>query len=289
MDTGDSRWTVYTDENGFRVGREHPAGDGRPVLLWLGDSFAFGYGVDYDVSFVGLLAADGRTPYRHVDAAVGGYGPVQYRQTLEYLLDRGLRPRVVLVGVFLGNDFTDLLEDKDLPVHDGILGDQGGVASFLKRHSHLYRLAAATIHRLHPHGVSTDLEQNAQAGAWTAGELRGADAGFRREFGRIAAVCRGHGAKLAVLLIPSSAMVNAIAKGTIRSAGGAVDQTLPLQHALAALRDLQIRTLDVTPALVQRPVGETYFYFDGHLTPRGHALVRDAVARAWGDLLGVGP
>lgn len=286
IDTGDARWTVHTDEQGFRVRREGATADGRPVLLWLGDSFTFAYGVDYERSFVGRLAEGSR--YRHVNAAVGGYGPTQYRRTLEYLLEEGLRPQVVLVGVFLGNDFTDPLEDKDLPVQDGIAGNEGGLKSFLKRRFHLYRLAAATIHRLYPYGARRHwkmMELNARVGAWTTGELRGADATFRQEFEQIATICRSQGIELAVLLLPSPTMADTIGKGTTRNPEGTIDETLPLQHALAAFQDLRIRHLDLTPVLAAEPVTETYFYFDGHLTARGNALVTEAVARAWGDLL----
>jgi len=289
VDTGDSRWTVHTDDEGFRVGRQPRVPDERPVLVWLGDSFTFGYGVDYESSFVGLLALakDGR--YRHVNTAVGGYGPTQYRQTLEYLLGRNLRPRVVLIGAFLGNDFLDVIESKDLPVREGILGNEGGTKSILSQHFHLYRLATATMHRLHPYGVRQhNLDLNTEVRAWTNGELREADSIFRREFERMAALCQSHGVEMAVLIIPDGTMVDALARGASRSPDGARDQSLPLQHAVSAFRDLHIRYLDLTPTLVAHPVTETYYYFDGHFTPRGHALVRDAVVSEWRDLL-LGP
>jgi len=289
IDTGDSRWTVHTDDEGFRIGQQPRAPDERPALLWLGDSFTFGYGVDYESSFVGLLAQGKEGRYHQVNAAVGGYGPTQYRETLEYLLGKGLQPRVVLIGVFLGNDFLDVIDDKNPPILDGILGNEGGAKSTLKLHSHLYRLATAAMHRLHPYGVRRhSLDLNAVGDAWTKGELREADSIFRREFERMAALCRTHGIEMAVLLIPAGTMVEALARGTPRSPDGARDQTLPLQHALSAFRDLHIRYLDLTPRLVARPVTETYFYFDGHFTPRGHALVRDALLLEWRDLL-LGP
>jgi hypothetical protein len=51
------------------------------------------------------------------------------------------------------------------------------------------------------------------------------------------------------------------------------------------LDDLGIRHLDLTPVLVRRPVSETYFQYDGHFTPAGHALAADAMRAAWPDLL----
>jgi hypothetical protein len=286
IDTGDSRWTVHTDEHGFRVPERAAGPSGPPILLWLGDSFTFGYGVDFEKSFVGLLALDRNARHRHIDAAVGGYGPTQYRQMLEYLFNGGFRPAAVIIPVFLGNDFDDTISDKKAPVRNGILGDDGGLKSFFKRHFHLYRLVAAARHRLHPTGVSQGvLEMNADARAWTDGPLRQADAIFRQEFERIGSICRSQAIDLRVLLIPGPGMVDSLEKGTSRTADGARDQSLPRKHALSALRDLQISFLDLTPMLVEHPVTETYFFFDGHFTPRGHQLVKDAVAREWPDLL----
>jgi len=42
---------------------------------------------------------------------------------------------------------------------------------------------------------------------------------------------------------------------------------------------------DLTPLLTCHPTRETYFYFDGHFRPRGHALVADEIRREWTDLV----
>ena len=77
VDTGETLWTIYTDDHGFRVGKNHAfrKADG-PLVLVLGDSFTFGHGVNYADSFVGLL--ESKTKRRFVNAGVPGYGPVQY-------------------------------------------------------------------------------------------------------------------------------------------------------------------------------------------------------------------
>jgi hypothetical protein len=287
VDTGESRWTVRTDDQGFRVPRRPGTQDDRPTALWLGDSYTFGQGVEFEDSFVGLIASAQGSRLRHVNAGVGGYGPKQYRQTLEYLLGTGLRPRVVLIATFLGNDFFDCTWDKEYSIRDGILGNEGGVRSFLKLHFHLYRLASAALHRLWPPPVSQDLLDRKMADpiAWVGGELGEAERIYRREFERMADLCREHGIAMAVLIIPRATMVDAIAKSTTQGGDSGSDQELPLKHALAIFRDLGIRYLDLTPRLVQHPLGETYFHYDGHFTPRGHALAAEAMQREWGDLL----
>jgi SGNH hydrolase-like domain, acetyltransferase AlgX len=284
METGETRWTVISDAEGFRVGRAHAVPDDRPTALWLGDSFVFGNSVDFENSFVGRLASDPRRRYRHVNAAVGGYGPTQYRETLEYLLAKGMRPAVVLVGTFLGNDFFDCLADKNLPVRDGVLVlEGGGLKNFLKRRLHLYRLASAAMHRLRPSPMSqSNLDrQMADPQAWAAGQLREGEQIYRAEFARIAALCREHGIALAVLVIPYATTVDAVRHGN----GDASGHELPRRHALAAFRELGIRYLDLTPALARRPVTETYFYYDGHLTSAGHAIVAEAIGSEWKDIL----
>jgi hypothetical protein len=284
VDTGESRWTVHTDGEGFRVGDANDSREDRPVGLWLGDSYTFGQGVSYDDSFVGRLGHEPHRRLRFVNAGVGGYGPTQYRQTLEYLLGTGVRPSVVLVGTFLGNDFFDCVWNKEFTIRDGVLGDDGGWRSFLKRHSHLYRLAAAAAHRIRPPPVSQDLldRQMADPRNWADGDLRDAERVYREEFARMASLCRERGIELAVVVIPRATTVDALARGA--PAEGS-DPALPVRHALAVFRDLGIRHLDLTPALVRVPVDQTYFHYDGHFTPRGHALASDEMRRAWGDLL----
>jgi hypothetical protein len=117
--------------------------------VWcLGDSFTFGHGVDYDQSYVGLLSADVKPRWHFCNTAVPGYGPVQYRQLLQYHLDRGSQPSAVLVGTYVGNDFFDCIWGKDIPVVDGILGERKTWKTPVKRNSHLYRLCSKIYHNL---------------------------------------------------------------------------------------------------------------------------------------------
>ena len=112
VDTGETRWVIITDDQGFRTSRTKIDKHGGGTVLCLGDSFTFGHGVDYEQTFVGLLDADTTVPYRFVNAAIPGHGPVQYEQVLEYLLGNKLDVDRVLVTVFLGNDFTIVFRAK---------------------------------------------------------------------------------------------------------------------------------------------------------------------------------
>lgn len=83
-----------------RRGYRNPPDLGPVQVLAVGDSLTYGYGVESADSWPRQLAAlTGRAIY---NAGVGGYGPCEYERVVDELLE--LRPRLVLVGLYLGND-----------------------------------------------------------------------------------------------------------------------------------------------------------------------------------------
>ncbi|MEX2209245.1 MAG: hypothetical protein WEF50_23760, partial [Myxococcota bacterium] len=214
VDTGDGHWDIRTDADGFRVGEAAPR-ETSCTDLWLGDSFALGHGVDYERSIVGILAA--REPAtRQVNTAVSGYGPVQYRQILEYLLGQGRRFDVIYVMSYVGNDFHDGLWDKDVAVRDGVVGHQGDWKSYLKTGSHLYRLVSAVFHRLGPPAESPYAQIDAELAdpnAWEQDFLSRARNTYQTEMARILALGREAGAQVRFVILPTKAAVEAAAAG----------------------------------------------------------------------------
>ncbi len=72
-----------------------PVAPGAPLLL--GDSFAFCHGVEFEENFGGLLAAEGSL--RVANAALPGWGPLQYRQMLDFQLSEGRVPDRILLAI----------------------------------------------------------------------------------------------------------------------------------------------------------------------------------------------
>lgn len=91
-----------TDARGFR----NASVPDRIDALLVGDSQTWGFGVAARDTFAAQFAtATGITTYQMAD---GSYGPVQYRE----LVRRGLalRPRMVVVAFYFGNDFVDAVD-----------------------------------------------------------------------------------------------------------------------------------------------------------------------------------
>ncbi len=281
VDTGETRWRVVTDGAGHRVG-ERRGRETECAAVWLGDSFAFGHGVDYEESFIGLVQE--RSPeVRHVNTSVPGYGPTQYREVLEHLLARGERFDVVFVATFVGNDFHDTVWTKDVEVHAGVVGHRRDLRSYLKTHVQLYRLVSAAYHRLVGKPANRRFqetrEQIADVDAWDRGFLAGANETFAREMAHIQQLGREYDAEVRFVVLPTRDAV-AVARGeSVQDVPG--DPSLPVSKAIASLAAIGVEVLDLTSALAGASEQNLYLPFDGHLTRAGNRIVADALVEAW--------
>jgi hypothetical protein len=258
------------------------------VALWLGDSFGFGQAVDFEDTWIGRLDRDPARLFHHVDAGVDDYGPNQYAAVLDDLLQQGLPVRMVLVATFLGNDFHDTIWDKDLPVHDGVLGNRGGLKSVLQRHSHLYRAVSRSFHRLFggPPRQAQALDDLANPAQWHAGILAEAQTRYRQAFAHIAAACRAKGVPLRVVVLPYAKMVEELKARGPAPSPEVSDARAPLYRATTILRDLGISFVDVSAELARIPTARAYYHFDQHFTPLAHEIVARTVREAMPELSG---
>ena len=276
--TGETDWLVRTDSKGFRYPGSEPA-DRDCVALWLGDSYAFGHGVDYEESFIGLVGA--QTPEtHHINAAVSGYGPVQYRQILEDLIESGMSFDHLIVASYVGNDFHDGMRNKDRRVVDGVIGHRGDLRSYIKMNLHLYRLLSSVFHRFSKREVApfqVVYDQLASPAAWDEEFLAKAREIYVEEMGRIEALGREHGAKVIFMLLPTHEAVEAEHAAVPDSTR---QPLLPIQKARAGLETFSGDMLDMTGVLAQYPADEVFFQFDGHLNYLGNQSVAQELVKS---------
>lgn len=92
------------DKGGYDAwGFRNPSAPGSAEVVVLGDSQTYGTNVATSESYPAVL---GRLAgVRAYNMGIGGYGPLQYLALLERALE--LRPRTVVVGLYLGNDVVD--------------------------------------------------------------------------------------------------------------------------------------------------------------------------------------
>ncbi|MDX1548373.1 MAG: GDSL-type esterase/lipase family protein [Rhodothermales bacterium] len=153
-----AKWFTYyhlrTNARGLRGAREIPYDPaGRWRVLIHGDSFTFGNGLDEDDLFATrterLLHQRGLTRAQVVNMGVSASGT-----SLQYLYfreeGRRYRPNVVVIAVFLGNDFLDDARDGAFTLEEGRLVEQPFEVPLAKRltDTGLYQFFAARSHLL---------------------------------------------------------------------------------------------------------------------------------------------
>jgi lysophospholipase L1-like esterase len=112
--SGGGRYLTHVNKDGY-VGKELLPTGTRPRVVVYGDSFIHTYYVDPKDGFAQQLENDLSrrlgTGVEVVNAGVAAYGPDQIALRMEDELPK-LQPDLVVVAVFGGNDFGDLVRDK---------------------------------------------------------------------------------------------------------------------------------------------------------------------------------
>lgn len=98
----DFRAVHQVDPAGFRNPWPWPK---QPQIVVVGDSVSFGYGVEAKEAWPAIVAS-GLPKHPLVDLSLIGAGPQQYLRVYE-TFGATLHPKLLLVGVFAGNDFWD--------------------------------------------------------------------------------------------------------------------------------------------------------------------------------------
>lgn len=251
----------------------------------LGDSFAVGPAVSFADNYLTLLQQS--LPAVEVcNFGVSGAGPREYRAVLARD-GWPLRPDLVLVSVFVGNDITE-----SLPV-PRYLDPRGHALYLLCQRG--WRLACER--RRQP--VSGPVPDRLGALALSEETFRaiearrlvvcltppssGLEAKWRRALGHLdhlIADCRSRGAPVAFVLIPDEFQVNAaVLAQALRDAKverSAFDLDLPQRRLRAFCAARAVPCLDLLPVFRQAP--DSYALRDTHWNVRGNRLAAAALA-----------
>jgi len=111
-------YKVYTDKNGFRVSKKYIKKN-KEKIVFLGDSFTYGFGLDYDDSVVGII--NKKIDFETINLAVPGYGSSILLYKYKKLLNSNIKPKKVfylmdITDVYDGSNRWTKLNDIDIPV-----------------------------------------------------------------------------------------------------------------------------------------------------------------------------
>lgn len=236
-------------------------------ILSLGDSYAFGFGVEVEQSYTKVVEdrlnreLPGRT-FSVVDAGVTGYGTKQQDMVLQDLLPV-LKPDFVLATFTAGNDVYDnaVFEDQ---LRTGLQTPLG----FVGRHSHLARLFLKASFPL-----------------WFFLENREAKRLQHtiRLLEELEAHLREAGLPYLMLVIPARHQIRPSVEPAARLLMSVGLESLVFrqnQWVIRHFRQQQVPYLDLWPPLVkQDSVAQVSFVEDSHLNALGHQVVaREIVA-----------
>lgn len=287
---------IHTNRLGFRD-EEHDPGllaESRPILF-LGDSYVFGWGVRREQRVSELFADELR---RHaidapvINMAVAGTGTYQALDLLS-AFGQPLNPRLVILGFFVGNDFLDNQAAAaivpDLP---GLGGDVVPSLTLVDASERSRALSLRELLRTSPvfnlvkyglwesstfRRLFNRLEiQNDRIALYTAQS----DDLFNRLYGpslkalqEIAQLTRTEGIPMLVLIIPDQLQV--LEPQLFEDYDSLKPQRILSQH----LAKLGIPYLDLLPVFTSAPDPQQLFFReDKHWSRVGHALVARALA-----------
>jgi hypothetical protein len=258
--TGDFDVRVAINRHGLRDSND-VAQAGREDLVVIGDSVAWGWGVEEDQRFSNLVQKQAGIRTFNVSAPTDLEG---YLALLRYAESLGAEVGRVLLAVSMETDlglYAEQPEQDDAPQ-----AASAGLKGWLERHSAAYLFAVAVVHQTHW------LNALAVRGGLVIPNLKGlavnedAPAVVEASADMILKIASRQ--RTLVMLIPS--------RGLWTGPNRALEQRV---HAalVAALGRRGVDVLDLRPAFEAGGRLELHFANDGHWNARGHELAAHAI------------
>lgn len=264
----------------------------------MGDSFTWGTYVEAGQSWPKQLQTETSAPV--LNFGVLGYGPIQYRLVTEkYALP--LKPRVILWGVFSGNDFVNSA-DYEAWVQGGKHGTgltqpETGWRDVLSRHLRVYELVKFALHtgiyyqRLTSPQVITVPARDGPVWTFYPDILERQADGRQPEVARgwsltqqalrqTEAEAQATGAQLVLVIIPPKELIYwGLFQAQLANPGG-YDLAEPIRTLIDFCQKQKLRCLNLAPAFSDQAKNgqELYFRQDTHWNPAGHHLAAKLIA-----------
>jgi len=274
-----------TNSGGFRGAADiSPVGDEEDLrLLFIGDSFTFGWGINDDETYASRFAErlEEVFPAKNIEvinAAVYGYDIVQYREVLKRTLKYA--PDIVFLGFCLENDLNITpLKAGSSDVEDSIRVEKNDIAYHIREfinHLHLVAMIRDRLYITFPKirnlmlSIGVNNKRDIFLEKYTPSLERSLE-----ETGKVLidmnAMAGKGGAEFIVVLIPLKEQIYC-REEINRFTGYDIDR--PNMALKYILERNNIKYVDILPGLVEKS-GKTgdrfYFDIDPHLTRHGHA------------------
>jgi lysophospholipase L1-like esterase len=276
QNNGDFRVRLQINEFGFR--NPDPVEEAEGRIWFIGDSMAFGWGVEQNQMYSSVAGTLLNAPTYNV--ASPGTDVCGYQALLARTLRRA-SPRAVIVGLILENDIGDYdcrAEAQSSPTEvvqpgfDVRVTSIKGLKIFLMRNSALYNFFAVSLKRvafINEALISIGLIAKGHAYR-PANTLAGFDRVIRRTAGELANVKAQLPAHIpfAVLIAP--------ARFEIHDRDPAFQKVR--REIVRALAARGIAVIDPIKEFIAAGFKPTHFAHDGHWSPLGHKIAGRAVA-----------
>ena len=257
----DSVFRFTTDHEGWRATREFSDSD----VIVLGDSFAFGFGVDDDAHFANVRLRGGRQP------AVKSVGVVAYNLVQEYLLleqhAQRLAGKTVVWQIYVGNDISENLKPHLGKYRVPFLQATGDPDEWSVVTSHLkpepWPWHTGDAHEMNAHAeLCCDTRDAQRAYASTRYLLR-----------RARDLCAEHDAELVVMGVPDRWDFDTAALRTYAPDPLSFDPDRPTKQLTSFCDDLGLEFVDLRQHLDR----SHYKAADNHWNEAGHRRVAEVV------------